>query len=113
MSRFEKDMNALSLEFHNSVQRDRSRGGPSRNTINIEADMRLVKQKTEDLLKMRNDMMQYIQNLRQQENYLIDEIDEIRKAPTGISGAEPLPQKNKQQNTWYETDIDNNYTKEP
>lgn len=56
--------------------------------------------------------MQYIQNLRQQENYLIDEIDEIRKAPTGISGAEPLPQKNKQQNTWYETDIDNNYTKD-
>lgn len=54
-------------------------------------------------------MMQYIENLRQQENILIDE---IRKAPTGVSGAEPLPPKNTHQNTWYETDIDNNYTKD-
>ena len=110
MSRFEQDMNALTLELHNSVQRDISRGShSSSNTANIESNMRKVQQKSADLQRFRVDMMNYIQNLRQQENYLIDE---IRKAPTGVSGAEPLPQKKKQQNTWYETDIDNNFTKD-
>ena len=110
MSRFEKDMNALSLEFHNSVQRDRSRGGQSsRSTINIETDMRMMLQKTADLQKVRQNMMQHIQTLQQQEHYLMDE---IRKAPTGVSGAEQLPPKQKYRNTWCETDIDNNYTKD-
>ena len=110
MSRFEQDMNALTLELHNSVQRDHSRGShSSTNTLTIENNMRKVQQRSADLHKVRVDMMHYIQNLRQQENYLIDE---IRKAPTGVSGAEPLPQKKKQQNTWYETDIDNNFTKD-
>ena len=110
MSRFEQDMNALTLELHNSVQRDISRGHhSSTSTLTIENNMRKVQQRSADLHKVRVDMMHYIQNLRQQENYLIDE---IRKAPTGVSGAEPLPQKKKQQNTWYETDIDNNFTKD-
>ena len=110
MSRFEQDMTALTLELHNSVERDISRGTrSSHNTLTIETNIRRVQQKSADLQRLRMDMMNYIQNLKQQENYLMDE---IRKAPTGVSGAEPLPQKKKQQNTWYETDIDNNFTKD-
>ena len=109
MTRFERDMVTLSQEFHNSVARDRSRGAPtSRVTINIETDLRMVQQKTEDLARIRGDMMQYIQNLRQQENYLMDE---IRKSPSGVAGVE-APLKKKHQNTWYETDIDNNFTQD-
>ena len=110
MSKFEQDMNALSLEFQNSVQRDRSRGGQSsRNTMNIETDMRMMMQRTADLQKVRQSVVQQIQSLKQQEDYLMDE---IRKAPSGVSGAGELPQKKRIQNTWYETDIDNNFTKD-
>ena len=85
MSKFERDLNALSVEFHNSVARDRSRGvQSSRVTMNIETDLRMVQQKTADLSRVRGDMMQHIQSLKQQENYLMDE---IRKAPSGVSGA--------------------------
>ena len=44
----------------------------------------------------------------QKENLLTNE---IRPSPTGVAGAEPIPKK-KHQDTWYETDIDNNYTKD-
>ena len=111
MSKFERDLSALSVEFHNSVARDRHRGiqSSSRVTMTIETDLRMVQQKTVDLSRVRNDVMQHIQSLKQQEDYLMDE---IRKAPSGVSGAEQLPQKKRNQNTWYETDIDNNYTRD-
>ena len=65
MSRFEQDMNALTLELHNSVQRDHSRGSQSSsNTLSIENNMRKVQQRSADLHKVRVDMMHYIQNLR-------------------------------------------------
>lgn len=109
MSRCEQDMTALSLEHHNSVQRDMHRGGhSSQNTLSIENDMKEVQQKAMDLQRRRQDMMQQIQQLTQKENLLTNE---IRPSPTGVAGAEPIPKK-KHQDTWYETDIDNNYTKD-
>ena len=68
MSKFERDLNALSVEFHNSVARDRHRGiqSSSRVTMSIETDLRMIQQKTVDLSRVRNDVMQHIQSLRQQ-----------------------------------------------
>ena len=110
MSRFEQDMNGLTLELHNSIQRDMNRGGhSSQNTLSIENDMREVQQMAMDLQRRRHDMIQQIQQLTQKENFLTNE---IRPSPTGVAGAEPIPQKKKHQDTWYETDIDNNYTKD-
>merc|ERR1712079_121079 len=54
-------------------------------------------------------MMQHIQRLTQKESLLTNE---IRPSPTGVAGAEPIPQQKKKQDTWYETDIDNNFTKD-
>ena len=110
MSRLEQDMNVLSLEHHNSVQHDMHRGGhSSQNTLSIENNMKEVQQKGIDLQRRRHDMMQHIQRLTQKESLLTNE---IRPSPTGVAGAEPIPQKKKHQDTWYETDIDNNYTKD-
>jgi len=110
MSRFEQDMNALTQELHNSVQRDMHRGGhSSQNTLSIENDMREIQHKAADLQRRRHEIMQQIQQLTQKENFLTNE---IRPSPTGVAGAEPIPQKKKHQDTWYETDIDNNYTKD-
>ena len=66
MSKFERDLSALSVEFHNSVARDRHRGiqSSSRVTMNIETDLRMVQQKTVDLSRVRNDVMQHIQSLK-------------------------------------------------
>jgi len=110
MSRLEQDMNVLSLEHHNSVQRDMHRGGhSSQNTLSIENNMKEVQQAGIDLQRRRHDMMQQIQRLTQKESLLTNE---IRPSPTGVAGAEPIPQKKKHQDTWYETDIDNNFTKD-
>ena len=51
----------------------------------------------------------FINNYSGKENYLSSE---IRPSPTGVAGAEPVPSKKRGFDTWLETDIDNNRTRD-
>ena len=53
--------------------------------------------------------LSFINHFSGKENYLSSE---IRPSPTGVAGAEPVPSKKRGFDTWLETDIDNNKTRD-
>ena len=76
----------------------------------IQARIAEVQKTASNIQRRRLGIMRQIQELTQKEDLLTNE---IRPSPTGVAGAEPVPQRGpRQQDTWYETDIDNNFTRD-
>ena len=75
----------------------------------VEVSIREVQERASNMQRRHLGFMHQIQELTQKEEFLTNE---IRPSPTGVAGAEPVPQRPRPQDTWYETDIDNNYTRD-
>lgn len=101
LGRLEQDLTGLTRELGHSGGRD--------HRLAVEAMIREVQETASEMQRRRLGVMHQIQELTQKEDFLTNE---IRPSPSGVAGAEQVPQKTRVQDTWYETDIDNNYTRD-
>jgi len=100
LGQLEHDLTGLTMQLN-------SRGG---HREMIQARIAEVQETASNMQRRRLGIMRQIQELTQKEDLLTNE---IRPSPTGVAGAEPVPQRGpRQQDTWYETDIDNNFTRD-
>ena len=106
-TRLEGELAGLDRELRDTAAQA---GRGSRAALQVEGRLRAALQQGAELGRQRAGLAQELQGLQEREAVLTTKLS--RRAPTGISGAEQLPQRSKQQDTWYETDIDNNYTKD-
>jgi hypothetical protein len=98
----------LELELTQLTRELAVRGGREHRQA-VEARVQQVQETASNMQRRRLGIMQQIQELTQKEDFLTNE---IRPSPSGVAGAEPVPQRPRLQETWYETDIDNNYTRD-
>merc|ERR1719422_1647344 len=100
LGQLEQDLTSLTMQLN-------TRGG---HREMIQARIAEVQETASNMQRRRLGIMRQIQELTQKEDLLTNE---IRPSPTGVAGAEPVPQRGpRQQDTWYETDIDNNFTRD-
>ena len=100
LGQLEHDLTGLTMQLN-------ARGG---HREMIQARIAEVQETASNMQRRRLGIMRQIQELTQKEDLLTNE---IRPSPTGVAGAEPVPQRGpRQQDTWYETDIDNNFTRD-
>ena len=98
LGRLEQDLTGLTRQLNTGANRQA-----------VEARMREVQTMASEMQRRRLAIMRQIQELTQAEDFLTNE---IRPSPSGVAGAEPVPQRNRVQETWYETDIDSNFTRD-
>ena len=100
LGQLEQDLTSLTMQLN-------TRGG---HREVIQARIAEVQETASNIQRRRLGIMRQIQELTQKEDLLTNE---IRPSPSGVAGAELVPQRGPQQHDiWYETDIDNNFTRD-